>query len=927
MVLAALGIRAGNPNKELTPKTTFTRGAAATLLAKAYNTPATWEQLGEIYVSPFVDHVGDYGNGDAWAYALGFMSGTGSAGGQLYFSPKRDISVIEFTGMLVKMLGYTLTESYKTDIIRFASEANLFNGITISDPSAKITYEQASLIMVNALKAPRVASNRNEYTGQKYDTYSPNRLPLLSEKKTGDNLTYGALTDIKYNYSFGGNDAFGYPGTSLVAITKSSIANKDQILGFVPHYTFETSYTQGLNRPVAGPTTLPGTAALEAVQPIEVFENGEAAEYGLDFANASTYVPANGTYAEVVSYTANDGTTKFRTVSVLETLVAQGAYDAEKVFSGATSVGGQKLLTFAAYTPGYALVAYTATATAGPVLSARAVTAEKKNITTIIGSKFTAKDVDGTTTSTYVSAKLADKTVPIAADGFTPFVSVSGLKDTTGIFEVVLGEHGELFYANDPATTWSWATAKYLFVPDQSSAIATAVATNVASTQTVLILEDGTVVKGVIAAAKTATSQHNTLNVVPGVSANLFNTFYEYEIVNGEYALYALTGAIDTTYAYTVTGATAGAVSPGLNPSLGLAQSGTVAGVPLTALTSIKQIGVKTGTPPSAGVTNVKTQTLTGYHKVKTSATGGSYILEVYTPLAPGQYSTRAVWISADAIGHGDITTPAFKATGYALGLPYGNFAWYAEPIYTVGDTTYDIYIYNTTTYAYAKLFNTSDTTFAGKVSGQDNGILAYNETEVQILDATYFVAKIGTITADNVSIFTDIGGPVTYARTTVDSPKIDQTGAQLFLSATPSTLTTINATASDAIATIQATATATAAVIGGYAKAAACPALASATAFKTNTSNVWTAASLNNLADHLILWEPLWTAIESKLNSDATNEAKTAEQTYADAIKFLNAASAEVALNTKNSTDINVARTKLDAFLTGKIAWLDGIS
>ncbi|MDR0936465.1 MAG: S-layer homology domain-containing protein [Oscillospiraceae bacterium] len=543
MVLAALGIRTGNTNKELTPKTTFTRGAAATLLAKAYNTPATWEQLGDIYVSPFVDHVSDYGNGDGWAYALGYMSGTGSAGGQIYFSPKREISVIEFTGMLVKMLGYTLTENYKTDIIRFASEANLFRGITISDPNAKITYEQASLIMVNALQADRVASDRNSYTGQNYDTYSVNRTPLLYDGTIAPTSTI--IDARKYNYTLAtltrtataaeAHDAYGYPGTALILKAANNTYSAGYIAGFVPHFTSVGDFTAGLTtlstagssgHAAAVKTTGGGIVLNGAVTTLSAIKNSVKVG-AVDHPERLSGGFLLGTYVDVVSYTDASGELNYKDVAFKETasaaaLTAATEYKLSPLLAAKNAKATVDVGSFALYIKDEA----NSGATSKDFVYFYAEGAKEQVVTVTSNIRTLGRItyvVDG------VTATGLDNNFQGSALG-TESTAVEGR------FKLVIGSHGVLYNAGTSVdTTWTALGAKYLFIPAlagvESNLFASDRSDTLKDDQFDVIYDDGSI--GVITLSdKEALNGAGAKNYLDPDDVKA-TTFYEYTVVTG----------------------------------------------------------------------------------------------------------------------------------------------------------------------------------------------------------------------------------------------------------------------------------------------------------------------------------------------------------------------------------------------------------
>jgi hypothetical protein len=546
MVVTALDIFSGNDKGEFSPKATFTRGAAATLLAKAYNTPTEWAKLGNVYVSPFVDHSTKFGNGDGWAYAMGFMTGTSNIGPT--FSPDKDITVLGWTGLLVKMLGYELSNDWtyaQTDIIRYAAEARLFDGINVSEPNVAITYEQAAQILVNAMTANRVTSDVNTYTGQKINTYTTNRTALLATKELelANNASGGAP---KYYYSYAkltntqfesAHDAFGYPGTALIATGRGASAFAEgsgkYIAGFVPHYENLGSFTAGLNDPAypyAGyPAKIIGSTTF-SLDFNDVVLNGdnEAAKSiaftGVAPTNADKFVL--GTYVNVVSYVDSNGETKYKTISIFEDLV-------NNTLGGTTAIESLLDLTVVPKS--------TIVTTAVGAYSVGAKKASSGNYLYL--NDAAPKSV--TVTSQVRTLRRVTYTVDsVSATAFVWYdknaVDVGSVEMTSleGKVQLIEGSHGVVF---NPATiidkSWSATTAKYLYVVTGTSG------SNLYKTPTTgatvdVIYDDGT--KGNITQLTTeAINGNGKRNVTKPAVAG---TFYEYITTGGTTALFAIGG-------------------------------------------------------------------------------------------------------------------------------------------------------------------------------------------------------------------------------------------------------------------------------------------------------------------------------------------------------------------------------------------------
>jgi hypothetical protein len=721
MVVTALGIFEGTDGAFNATKT-FTRGAAATLLAKAYNTPKTWKELGSIYVSPFNDTADSYAaNGAGWAYALGFMSGTNAAG--TLFSPTREITVLEYTGMLVKMLGYTLTENYKVDIIRFASEAGLFNGFQVSDPTAKITFEQAAQITVNALTAYRVTHDRNSYTGQNYDTYTKDRTPLLAYGPLGTsvNPTYRYYYEKFYSDGSARNtlaqDAFGYPGTALVAVQKDSVATvANQILGFVPHYKVLANWTAGLNAPAAtswpAENNLYGTLSLTKEQyatyatdtnlngtywyvktpdnnwsyTFNGIQSGVSDIAGTDAygtlspAAAYSVAAAAGAYNELVSFTEL-GKTQYRVVSVLETLIPgdTAGYTTIKLDQDA-KVGGA-VGSFELPPTGYALVVRD-TPTSG-IISARLVTPVAVSVTSRSATTL-AYTVEGAAKTAVVTKQAGD---------------ISGLNFVEGKVNIIVGDHGEVHSAlAAKVSTWTQDTATYLYALPSASVGGYELEKYISSSGKAtkahhVILQTGTVVPNV-----TFTKAHTVINGNGAENVEwAADTFFEYVVqTDGTYALFnvsanGVTGAaaVDTEIPHYMSGTayvttvqdklTNGYV---VNPTIDKA----------TTTTKFLQVGIDTSATATVEVRKLESHSGVGFQNM-VYPVNGWWVGATYTPVRALVLKTGSLFGPTLAT-----TTSVFTVhigsnlTGWTTGtIPFTN-AVKVTDVYNLANGVYEIW-------------------------------------------------------------------------------------------------------------------------------------------------------------------------------------------------------------------------------------------
>jgi hypothetical protein len=672
MVVTALGIFEGTDGA-FNAKKTFTRGAAATLLAKSYNTPKVWAELGPIYVSPFTDTDGSYAaNGAGWAYALGFMSGTNKAGTE--FSPARDITVLEYTGMLVKMLGYTLTENYKIDIIRFASESKLFSGITVTDPTAKVTFEQAAQITVNALKAKRVTNDRNQYTGQQYDVYMQNRTALL--QKTQDTTSgyngpqpvyyYGFETLYSDGINAAARDAFGYPGTALVKWSGGiSSTSTKYITGFVPHYAVVDSFTAGLTAPGlawAGDDTIYNSTYASNNAGQELILNGSTeptvTSTYLYFMGATNVAVPNGTFLELVKYT-EDSRELYKTIGIFESIIlndgpSAGPYAATVKLLAADEVKNTTdgiIATLPSTAKTFVLgVQATAAPTdsyawTGKYLAAKAVTPVSITVKSYSNSAGTVSYTSDGAAKTAIKAGLT-----LDAYGATDLAVVNQANFIDGKVNTIIGEHGALhFIEGAKVATWTAYSATYLYVPIKSVATGAqgiSLAAKQAEDGTLyVILEDGSV-KNIRLTAKNSVingnGKTNSLNLKELETAvATHGVFYEYVVqTDGTYALFALGGnslgsAKQLATQDNTPTAGSSTATPGIWPALPNwtnAQYETAPGTALgiTSTTTVKQVALNpaASASPEFGY-DLATRAATGYQNIAYATDGTVDILYV----------------------------------------------------------------------------------------------------------------------------------------------------------------------------------------------------------------------------------------------------------------------------------------------------------
>ncbi|MDR0858955.1 MAG: hypothetical protein LBN97_07990, partial [Oscillospiraceae bacterium] len=424
----------------------------------------------------------------------------------------------------------------------------LFYNVSFDALENPVTFEQAAQITVNAMQTPFVQNLREIYINQGIDVYEEASNPLLAAKGAE-----GLKGKIKYGYTVAtlgdkdtntyARDAFGYPGTALIA-SDADGKPLGAVKGFVPHYALVASFTTGIDTTAANLG-----AKLQALYapggiPVSLL-NGQ--DYiAVNIAGYTAY--PNGTHFDVISY-AGATATLYAAVGILETLIENPAvpYAAVKKYPYDASVGG---VTFDVAVGANAL---TVLATADPtaaapiagttkVLAAKTVTASAITVTgsNTISGLISYTDADHTTA-----------TSAIGAGAFGGNVSTTGLNWQAGKVQAIIGDFGAIHKINgEKIATWSAtaATTTYLYLPPNATPSAllgdqSVDANKVDYTKGIYaaILEDGTVKRITVNKAGTALNGNGKENKLSLVTP-MYGTdgaFYEYTInADGTYNLF-----------------------------------------------------------------------------------------------------------------------------------------------------------------------------------------------------------------------------------------------------------------------------------------------------------------------------------------------------------------------------------------------------